>query len=251
MKASHKFSASVVCMFAVCCASARAEPVQGYVLEVGASAPMKGVSGVRVVAKDRFFGIVLAQTVTLDDGRYEMKIDGKQAATAVLFFDKVGYFKRDTQQNLTDPQKPQAEVWLSREGMPGDYAKFAVANILEQGSKGGSAASFDPFFAAISSLPAKDKLEVFKELRLKDPSIYEKFATADITYQSAEDFTTKLKSSKSADHFKGVGAYPNFGSPGTVRLYGYVPSNSNKREIEELAKQVDGFKMIHSDLTVK
>jgi hypothetical protein len=253
MRASHKVSAYAFCMFALCYASASAlaESVQGYVLEVGASGPKKGVSGVSVVVKDRFFGIVLGQTVTLVDGKYEMKIDGKQAATAVLFFDKVGYFKRETQQNMTDPRKPQAEVWLSREGMSGDYPKVAVANILEQRSKGGSAANFDPFFAAISSLPAKDKLEVFKELRLKDPSIYEKFAAADITYKSAEDFTTKLMSSKSADQFKGVGAYPNFGSPGTVRLYGNVPSNSNKREIEDLAKQVDGFKIVRSDLTVK
>jgi len=253
MRVNHKVCAYAFCAFALSCASASAlaESVQGYVLEMGVSGPKKGVSGVIVMIKDRSSGVVLRQTVTLADGKYEIKIDEKQAATAVLFFDKVGYYKRRTQQDITDPKKPQGDMYLANEKTSDDLAKVAVANILEHGRKGGSATNFDPFFAAILSLPAKDKLEVFNELRLKDAKIYKKFADADITYKSAEDFTTKLKSSENAAQFKGVGVYPNFGNPGTVRLYGSVPSKSKQTEIEGMAKQIDGFNSVRSDLTVK
>ncbi len=226
-----------------------AEIIKGRVFGLGEGGPDKGVSGVAVIIRNGATNAVLAESVTLADGSYELEIKNALPPKAILVFDKVGYYRRGTQQVLTNPKLAQSAIWLSREGGAGNYAKVAVENILLQ--KTGEAGGFDGFYAAVSALPINAKSEVFKELQLKDPLAYQSFVSADATYQAVEALTTKIKAGEEGSKYKAINAYANFGETGTVRLYGAVPTAGGKKELEAMTMKFEGVKSIRNDVMIK
>ena len=225
-----------------------AELVKGSVLELGSDGTDKGVSGVTVNVIDGTTNDSIGKTVTLKDGSYEVRLTASPSPRTTVFFDKPNYVKRKAQQLLTDPKQKQSVLYLAKTGISPLYAKAAVANILRQSSAGAGGA--DGMFGAVLSLPEKDKREIFRELKLEDAALYDRFKAADDVQRLADDLSAKIRSGSYDPKYSAIGVYPNFEGKGTVRLYGHVDNMNSLREIEGITKQLTGAKVLN-DVMIK
>ena len=226
-----------------------AEWIKGQVVDSGVAGPGNGLAGVNVVIIEVATQKKLAETITTGSGHYAIEIDGMAKKKLAASFSKLGYFARPTIQELSLTQDVQPSIKLAREGAPEEYYKAIVDNIWK--AKDESPDGTKAFFSAVSSLPAKEKAAVFDQIKLKDTSVFAEFVIADKAHLAAQKISAELKLGNAPGTEQAVFVYPNFGSAGTVWLYGQVPSTTDKKVKEDMVKSYSGIARVKSDVMVE
>ena len=236
---------STVAFAAACAFSAHAgELVKGKVVDIGLPDDANGIAGVTIIVAEERTQKQVGDGITDATGIYQVELKTPHGPKLVAKFSKIGYFARPTFQ----PVKAVAEqpsVKLSRESASEAYYQ-AVAEKLSTVYTVNPDAS-GAYSSAVTTLPATDKQAVFNALKAKDAPAYDKLKKADDAYQATQTFLTKYRG---GDEFKGFNAYANYGTAGTVWLFGAVPTAENKKEFEMAIKKYPGVRNVQNDLVI-
>lgn len=90
---------------------------------------------------------------------------------------------------------------------------------------------------------------MFNSLKLTDSEAYKGLKVADQTYQATQEFLGKYGPVEVMGA-KPFTAYANYGSPGTVWLYGSVPNVESKKDFEKAIKGFTAVRNVQNDLFV-
>lgn len=235
----------VAAVFTVSVATA-ADQVAGRVVDTGLSEPNSGIAGVSIVITALPSGQKLGEGITQANGGFKIDVKG-YIGPAEVSYSKVGYFERPTRVPMAMLTAAVPTVRLSQATASNEYYKAIAENIWK--AKEGGAFSINSFQSAVSSLPAKERTAVLTELKLNNINAYEDFIVGDKTYQSASGLMEAIKSNEKAG-YKLVYAAPNYSKPGTITLYGAVPSATDRKSVEDLAKNFGGIKGVQNDILV-
>jgi hypothetical protein len=222
------------------------ELLRGRVIDIGLSEPLNGIGGVSVAVADAATQKPVGDGITDAHGEYKIEVNAPPGIKLVATFSKLGYFARPTLQSVARTVQPQPSVKLSKENASEAYYKATAEYI-------GLSYTTDPttaptLFSAVASLPSSQKQKVFDELKLKNKDAYASLEVADQTYQATQEFLRKYKTAGGLP--KSVDAYANFGSTGTVRLYGGVPDAGSKRDFERAIRSSAGVRNVQNDLFI-
>jgi hypothetical protein len=237
---------SMLVFAAVCSLSAHAgELLKGKVLDIGLPDDANGVPGVTVVVAEERTQKQVGDGITDAHGIYEVDLKSPHGPKLVAKFSKIGYFARPTFQRVKTAAAEQASVKLSRESASAAYYQ-AVAETLSTVYKTNPDASA-AYLSAVTALPATDKEAVFNALKVKDAPAYNTLKAADEAYHATQTFLTKYRG---GEEFKAFNAYANYGTPGTIWLFGAVPTAENKKEFEMAIKKYPGVRNVQNDLVI-
>jgi hypothetical protein len=239
---------SMLAFTAACSLGAHAgELLKGKVVDIGLPDDANGIAGVTVVVAEERTQKQVGDGLTDASGIYQIDLKSPHGPKLVAKFSKIGYFARPTLQAVKSPAAEQPSVKLSRESGSEAYYK-AVAERLSTVYKSNPDASV-AYLSAVTALPTTDKEAVFNALKAKDAAAYNNLKVADDAYQATQQFLTKYRG---VDEFKGksFNAYANYGTSGTVWLFGAVPTAENKKEFEMAIRKFPGVRNVQNDLVI-
>ena len=245
---NRKAKSACTFVFVMAASSAWADDlIKGRVVDIGLPEQANGIGGVTVVISDEASQKLIGSGVTDATGAYQIEVRTLHPVKLVAKFSKIGYFARPTYLSVAILTQPQPSVKLSRESAPEGYYKKAAENIWNdfRSDPNTSATSF----SAVTALSITDKQAVFNALKLKDRDAYMSLEVADQTYQATQEFLSKYNYIDGSTG-KGISAYANYGSNGTVRLFGAVPNADRKREFEKAIKSFDAVRKVQNDLLI-
>lgn len=225
----------------VSCAGA-VEFVTGRVVDMGLSEPKNGIAGVTVVISESTTQKSVGNPgITDGKGAYNIEINTPHTTKLVAKFSKIGYFARPKYQPVASLTRAQPSVELAKESAPDAYYKAVADNIWIVYSADPNAATAS--FSAVTSLGATEKAVVFNALKLKEGDAYKSLKVADETYQATQTF---LSNYEPID----FSAYANYGSTGTVWLFGAVPDLDIKSSVEREIKRSTAVQNVQNDLAI-
>jgi hypothetical protein len=226
----------------VSCAGA-VEFVTGRVVDIGLSGPKNGIAGVTVVISELTTQKSVGNPgITDGEGAYKIEINTPHTTKLVAKFSKIGYFTRPTYQPVASLTRAQPSVKLAKGSAPEAYYKAVADNIWIVYSADPNAATAS--FSAVTSLLATEKAVVFNALKLKEGDAYKSFKVADETYQATQTFLSNY------DESIDFSAYANYGSTGTVWLFGAVPDDDIKSSVERAIKRSTAVQNVQNDLAI-
>jgi hypothetical protein len=232
---------------ALCVSGANAgEVVKGRVVDIGLPDGSNGIGGVAIVVTDVATQLTVGDGVTDATGLYQIEVSAPARNKLVAAFSKIGYFARPTYQPVTRLAQSQPSARLSRESAPETYYKAAADNIWNFYKADPSA--LPGSYSAITALPTGQKEVVLNWLKLRDDNAYKNLKEADQTYVATQEFLGKYR--PTGGSARPVTAYANYGSAGTVWLYGSVPTVESKRDFEKAIKGFTAVQSVQNDLFV-
>lgn len=240
--------ASVFVIVASCVSCACAgEFVHGRVVDIGLTEPRDGIVGVTVVISEETTQKFVKDGITDGTGAYNIEVNTPHRTKLVATFSRIGYFARPTHQSVGSLTQAQKSVKLVKESALGAYYKAAADNIwiVYSSDPNASAASF----SAVTALPTTGKAAVFDALKLKGGDAYKSLEIADQTYQATQAFLSEYESVDGSGS-KAFSAYANYGSTGTVWLFGAVPNADKKRDFEKAIKSFPAVRNVQNDLVI-
>lgn len=223
-----------------------AEKIEGRVVDTGLEVPDGGIPGVRIELTELNSQKKVGEGVTTGNGSYSIEVDVHKLPLRAAF-SKIGYFARPTYLIIKSVGETQPTTRLTRASASEGYFKDVAANIGKAST--GGANGLNSFLAPVSSLPGKEKSAVLRELKLQNSTAYLEFVSADRTYQSAQDIGMAMRASEKTG-YKAIFVHPD-GKPGSISLYGAVPTQSDKSAAEALAKSVSSGNSVTNVLSVK
>ena len=240
-------SVFVIAASCVSCACA-GEFVHGRVVDIGLTEPRDGIAGVAVViSEETTQKVVNDGHITDGMGTYNIEVNTPHRTKLVATFSRIGYLARPTRRPVGSLTQAQKSVQLVKESEVGAYYEAAADNIwiVYSSDPNASAASF----SAVTALPTTGKAAVFDALKLKGGDAYKSLEVADQTYQATQVFLSKYESVDGSGR-KAFSAYANYGSTGTVWLFGAVPNADKKRDFEKAIKSFPAVRNVQNDLVI-
>lgn len=238
------FLACVTVAAAVPAPAAEGVRLSGSVIDVGVDggAPA-GIPGVAITVRSAALK-TLATGLTDAAGRYEIEVK-RVSPPYVLYFEKLGYQMRPTQQRVARAGDAVKPVEMIREAGPAAYYRAVAARAAEVKL---SAAERQQRVAMVVELPPANKSIVVDEMkRLAAVPALEQIQVA----EKSKAIETNVRSKLLADTELAALKVNADASSGVVQLSGVVETSEQKSRATDLAQSVSGVSRVLNMLSVQ